>query len=341
MLDTAKLSPNTSLYHRQIEPIDQDTQKPAEVAKRDEHAADPEVASLYYLSTLQTMKEVAQPTFAQTKQIVDQTAKKKTERGIIQTVKDWLWGCLGFATNEPAEVEPSFQSVENVQPLNNPPSLSIPDHLDHKLIDKAIREINEHLERLKDTDQFEEEMRKSNSKKLDKLILVRLTSQSLLQRDLKRTDSIRAQQELHHLRKKNEEIQKKTGSISEDLTYGKEIANSLKWINVSLSGSLVLGTALAFFTGGTSAMIAVAMPLAAVLKGGTTLTDGIVKFNNGKKEGELSLYRENSRANTAIMHDELEVMQVRDDEIASVLKSLRKILKDQSENERAIARFGK
>lgn len=317
--------------------------QPVDSAKRDEHAADPEVVSLYYLSSLQSLKEIAQPIFEQAKQSADIAVAEKSEKSIVQSVKDWFWGWFGHGTKETdfATLDPQA-SQSNSLPLGSSPTLQPPEQLDHDRLKKAIADINQTLLwRMKDTQEFEEELRKSSSKKLDKLILTHIKNCSMEQRDLKQISSVFAHEELHQRHKDNKEIQKKTGTIADDLNKGKNIAKSLKWINISLTGGMILGTAMAYFTGGASAVIQVALPLASVLKSGTTLTDGVVKYKNSLREGELRGYKENTRANNATIHDKLQVVQNHDDEIAHVLKSLRKQLKDHSENERLLGRFGK
>ena len=89
------------------------------------------------------------------------------------------------------------------------PQLQHPEANDHKRISQAIAKLNRELvNRLKDIAEFEEEMRKSSSSKLDKLIFLHLVNSSIAQKKLKESNSLISHDQIMSLHKKNQELQK-------------------------------------------------------------------------------------------------------------------------------------
>lgn len=308
-------------------------------AKEELHAAEEEVASLYYLTTLKSLA-AAQDT--PQKHTVQATEKKAIEKSLLGRAKDWLWGIFGWGQKQPAS-ELESETIINSENSDSDdlfaggsPKLQPPETADHKRLSQSIAELNRELvNRLKDMAEFEEEMRKSSSSKLDKLIFLQLVHSSINQKKLKESSSLITQEELLGLHKKNQNLQKAHFSLVDAITSENKARNVLKWVNVGLTAITVGGSAIAFAVGGPLGILAVGMPLSLIGKGATMLSDGILKYRNDSKTGELVMIRQDTKANTSNITEKLSEMQICDSDIAALLKMIRQHLDNQSKAERA------
>lgn len=303
--------------------------------KEDLHAAEEEVASLYYLTSLKSLAEP--PT--QQNPAVKACEAKAIEKSFLGKAKDWLWELFGWTQKPPIpEVESeSNQKNEDIKDLasGGTPKLQPPEAKDQKRISQAISDLHRELgTRLKEIAEFEEEMRNSSSNNLDKLIFIHLVNSSLNQKKLKESGSLMAQEEVINLHKKNQELHKAYFNLVDLINSENKARGVLKWINVGLTAITVGGTFAGFAFGGPAGIFAVGMPLALMGKGSTMLTDGILKYKSDVRTGELVVVKQETKDNSSAITEKLSDRQALQ-EVTGLLKSIRNLLDNQAKAERA------
>jgi hypothetical protein len=321
--------------HSSVYPNDQGLNSPTH---KDLHAADDEVVSLYYQSTISSLAAVPQNS-TQAELIGE---KKVVERSFLSRTKDWFWGIFGWGKQQPVQenisesIENQFQEDEEDSHLTGVPQLQAPGKENNKRLSHAIADLNRDLiNRLKDMAEFEEEMKKGSAAKLDKFIFLKLVHCSIEQKKLKETHSLISQEDLLHLHKKNKKLQNTHHSIVDNIHSENKVRGILKWINVGLTTITVGGTAVGFAMGGPGGFFAVGLPLSFIGKGCTMLTDGILKYKTDRHTGDLEVVRHQTRVNNEHKKDKLNDMQHADHDIATLLKKIRQHLDNQSKAERA------
>lgn len=303
--------------------------------KEDLHAADATVASLYYQSTITSL---AAPT-PEKNQIAAKAESSETKKSFLGQAKDWLWGIFGWGQKQPA----SPINAENGEPSENEseenlfggiPKLQEPDYHDHKRLAQTIADLNRELvHRLKDIAEFEEEMKKSSSGKLDKLLFLHLVESSLKQKELNHTRNLLAQEDFFHIHEKNKELQKAHFALIDAITSENKARGVLKWVNVGLTAVTVGGMAVAFALGGP--VIPFALPIALLGKSSTLLSDGILKYRSDGKTGELVVIKQETKVNSADKREHLSEMQNGNADIGALMKKIRHLLDNQTKAERA------
>lgn len=317
-----------------------DSVHPKGHAKEDLHSAEEQVASLYYQSSLTSLNPAQ--TAVEKTQILQVKEKKESEQSFLGKAKNWLWGIFGWGQKEPV-VETAFDDIETPDDSISKdldeggiPVLSPPDHLDKKRLSQAITDLTRELVSMqKNMVEFEEEMRKSPSSKLDKLIFIQLFNSSIKQKKIKESLSLIAQEDLMNLHKKNQELQKKNFSLIDAIHEENKWRNILKRVNAGLTGITIGGSAIGFALGGPVGFFAVGLPLSLIGKGSTMLTDGILKYQNDAKTGELLIVRQETKANNSRLDERLNDMQISDSDIATLLKLIRHHIDNQAKAERA------
>lgn len=314
--------------------------------KRDLKNAEDQVASLYYRDTLSSLSPSPDN---QEKNVAAIDAKnKEIEKSFLDRAKDWMWGIFSWGQKlvgwgETEEVDGANAiakegSVENQTIVSNQknasggtPQLEQPDTQTRKRISQAIADINRELvNRLKDMAEFEKEMEKSNSNQRDKLIFLHLVNSSLTQKKLKEAGSAIAQEELLDLHKRNQTLRKKHYDLIDTISDNEKKLGILNWINVGLTVAGVGSAAVAFALSGPFAIFGLGLPLSYLGKGSTMLTDGILRYNNDNRTGELVLVKQETRANSSHQKDKLTHVQVTDEEITKLLKAIRQIMDIQT-----------
>jgi hypothetical protein len=305
-------------------------------AKEDAHGADAQVASLYYQSTISSLAPQDQTVQASLLKV----ESAKTEKSIFSRAKDWLWGIFGWGQQQPVsdldddddDGDPIEEDPED--PFSGGPKLSEPEFDQKRRLSQAISELNRDLvNRLKDIAEFEEEMRKSGSNKLDKLLFMNLVESSLKQKQLSQSRSLLAQEDLFELHKKNKELHKLHFGLMDTIDSENRTRGILKWVNVGLTAMTVGGMAIAFASGGSA--VAIGLPIALLGKGGSMIFDGILKYKTDVKTGELGVLKQETKMNASNEREHLTEMQAMDGEVASLLKKIRHILDNQTKAERA------
>lgn len=296
--------------------------------------AEETVASLYYQSSISSLASVKPET--------DQAALKientETKKSFLGRTKDWLWGIFGWGQQQPvSELESDDASIDDEADedvLSGGPKLSEPEYKYQKRLSQSITDINRDLvNHLKEIAEFEEEMRKSSSGKLDKLLFMSLVDSSLRQKQLNHSRSLLAHEDLLDLHKKNKELHKAHFALMDSIDSENRTRGVLKWVNIGLTTMTVGGTAIAFASGGSA--LAIGMPIALLGKAGTMIFDGILKYKADGKTGDLIVIKQETKANAANERENLTQMQNLDGEIATLLKKIRQILDNQTKAERA------
>ncbi|HEV8051388.1 MAG TPA: hypothetical protein VGP47_02755 [Parachlamydiaceae bacterium] len=309
-------------------------------AKEDLHAAEAEVASLYYQSSIASL---ATPKVNQDQmEAKHDGANKAAEKSLLGRAKDWLWGIFGWSQPQPlsdieAENVDHFEKIADEHDLaGGVPRLQAPEVSDRKRLSQSIADLNRDLViRLKDMAEFEEEMKKGSAAKLDKFIFLQLINSSINQKNLKHASSNIAQEDIMHLHKKNQKLQKAHFDILDAVNSDNKIRGILKWVNVGLTAVAVGGTAIGFAFGGPVGIIAVGTPLSFLGKGASMLTDGILKYKNDGRTGNIVILRQQSKTNTEKKKDKLSDMQNTDSDIGALIKKIRHHLDNQTKAERA------
>lgn len=304
-------------------------------AKEDLHAAEAEVASLYYQSTITSLAPAASAKNQEDLKVEN----TETKKSLLGRAKDWLWGIFGWGQKQPvSELEAETENLQN-NTEEDPFADSIPrlekPEIDHqRRLAKTIADVNRELvNRLKDIAEFEEEMKNSSVGELDKLIFLHLVESSLRQKELNHSRSLLAHEDLLEHHEKNKALQKTHFALIDALTSENKARGVLKWINVGLTAVTVSGMSLAFATGGSS--LAVALPIALLGKSTTMITDGILKYRSDGKTGELIVVKQEMKTHSATKQDHLAEMQNSDTEVGALLKRIRRLLDNQAKAERA------
>lgn len=323
----------------------QQVPKPA-AAEENLHAAEQEAASLYYTTTLQSL--AASPEHPEKKQAAVASEQKAVQKSFLGRAKDWLWGIFGWGQKQPvsqADQASGIEPEDGETPTANPservgaegaPKLQAPDINDKKRLSQAIATLNRELvNRLKDMAEFEEEMKKSSSNKLDKFIFLQLIHTSIAQKQLKESGSMLSHEHLLQLHKRNQELQKTYYSHLDAIHSDNKARGVIKWINIGLTAVTVGGTAIAFAIGGPGGIFAVGLPLSMLGKGVTTMTEGVLKYKTDRKMGDLIMIKHETKANASHKQDKLSEMQISNTDIAALWRLIRRHLDNQTKAERA------
>lgn len=314
------------------------TFKPLAV-RNNERSAEEEAASLYYVTTLKSLKASADaPATTSSAQAVTANGEKKSEKSFIGRVGDWLWGLLGMKKQQPEETAAAdTNNAPAVQPLDRAPQLRTPNASDTSKLSKAVAELNRELvTRLKEISEFEEEMRKASSGQLDKMILVQFVSSSMAQKQLKEQSSVGAQEDLLDLHRKNKVLKQANYNLQQEIVDRARKNSILSWVNMGATVGIVGSLAAGFATGGAGTVFAFALPLFSLTKGGTTLATGALKYKNDTETGRLVGINQESKTNSTHMNDRLSVMHLNDEDIGTLLKTIRHHLDNQSQATRAM-----
>jgi hypothetical protein len=303
-------------------------------SKDDFKPAEAEIASLYYQSSIQSLKPPIDP-LAASKQAVKAAQEQKKEKSTLQKVTDWFWNLIGWGKKEEA-IENLAAEEDASAP--NAPILQSPEAIDQQKLSHAIAELNRELvNRLKDLAEFEEEMRRSTSKQLDKLIFKTLIFSSLDQKKIKERLGTLDQEDILKLHQRNKELQKTYYSLADEITSRAKTNKILHWVSIGNSVGIVGLLALSIATAGSA--LPVALGLASITKGGLTLANGILKYKNDLATGELFIVSQETKKNSAGINDKINELQTTTEEIASLLKTIRHHLDNQSRAERVFGRM--
>jgi hypothetical protein len=313
----------------------------AEPPGQDRKAAEAEVASLWYVSTLQTMQDMDQKAAPKAPQKTASVESKESEQSFFSKIGNWLWGTAEslwnfvFPTKQGETVAEDDKSTTT--PLDHTPKLQTPDMDNKRKLSLLVADLNRELvTRLKEIAEFEEEMRKSNSNKMDKLIFIQLVASSLAQRKLREEGGIEEQESLFELHKKNKDLQKAYYNIQDEINRQKPLDSVLHWVSIGATAGIMGSLALTVFTGGVMAgALAFALPLSYLAKGAVTATQGILGYKTDIKIGKMTMVNHEIGENSGTIDDKMTDLQMTDQNIAELLKAIRQVIENHGKAERA------
>lgn len=290
-------------------------------------AADAEVASLYYQSSISSLAE---------SKVVENTATTKvtssqTQKTWFSKSKDWLWSLFGIKQDVSVKAEGS----ENDDPIDNGvPRLNEPGLKDQKRMLRTIAD-QDLVHRLKDIAEFEQEMLTSGSNSLDKLIFLQLIACSLFQKELKEEETFNNQMFILNMHERNKKLRDTKYVLADEIQKLNDSTKILHWTNIGLTGAIVGTMAAAFATGGGSVLMNIGMGMLSLGKGGVTLASGITRKKADHETGELFMVGQEHKHNAREIDDEMGLLVGLNEEVGELLKTIRKHLDNQSRVERS------
>jgi len=303
--------------------------------KEDQETAGTEIASLYYQSSLQSLK-AAELTTQEGKQSIEDVQKQAESKSFIGKIADWVWNLFNWGKASPAaETSEGKNRTISTPDQYSVPKLESPEERDHRKLAKEIADLYQHVVKMKDAAEFEEEMQRASAGQKDKLIFTELVACSMAQKSIKELFSIVDQMDLLELHEKNTQLQKVYYSKIDDTLFWTKLNKGLGWVNVGTTAGISGVTAVTFATGGGGAVLGLAIPLLSVVKGGTTLVIGIINYKSEQKTGEIFVISQETKANSDRINDYLNSMGSANQEIGQLLKTIRHHLENQSRAERA------
>ncbi|MBA3816247.1 MAG: hypothetical protein H0X29_06955 [Parachlamydiaceae bacterium] len=309
--------------------------------KIDEDAAEEEIVSLWYLSSIKSMQAKDTPSIESTQiQNVECEANIKDESR-FQKIRSWLWSWFGGAKDSEISANNLQQEIDPIEKgistgLSGTPQLLSPDPMNNERLSKAIADINKDLlHRLKDSAEFAEELLQSNSQDMDRLILFHIVSKSLEQKKLKEEAGIQVHEQIFNLQKVNKELHQKHYSILDDINATAKTNKTLHWINIGTTVGIVGSLAVGYATGGVPGVFSFTMPALNILKGGVSSAEGILKYKNDLRTGEMTRINHDVKANRHKINDKVNTtLPYGDEEISHLLKTIRHHLENYSKEAR-------
>lgn len=309
--------------------------------QHDTIAAEEEVVSLWYLSSIKSLQATEPPTGAAVQKEAIGVQAVKNEPSRLQKIRSWLSGWFGGNTASEVENNSLPQDIISTVPsitagLSHSPQLQMPEPMSNERLSKAIADLNKDLlHRLKDTAEFAEELLKSNSNDMDRLILFHIVSKSMEQKKLKEGTGLEAHEHIFNLQRQNKSLHQEHYDLLDDLKATAKTNKRLHWISLGTTAGIVGTMAVGFATGGTGTVFAIAMPALNVLKGGLSATEGILKYKNDLRTGEMTMINHDVKANRGKISDKLNTtLSYGDEEISHLLKTVRHHLENYSKEAR-------
>lgn len=308
------------------------TQAALAPTKEDIQKGQAQVAALNFkgFDTIESMATTSQEV-PKTSEAIEAPTEKKSFLG---RVGDWFWGMLGYKKETPdLATASSDKGVSKVQ-------TSVVDN--EKKLAQSIIDLNRELnKRIKETAEFEEEMLKAGSNKLDNLYFVHLVKFSLDHKASKESSSLLVNEDLMRLHEKNKNLHKVFYNLKEEIANREKSAKVVKWVNIGTTGAIVGFVALSFATGGIGGVFSFALPLLSLGKGGLTIAQGGLSYKNDLAVGELTMVSHQTKTNSGHIEDNMETMQLNDADIKSLYQHLRGLMDNHSEAVRLFAQFAK
>jgi len=309
--------------------------------KIDEDAAEEEIVSLWYLSSIKSLQNTVTPSIESTPKQDIELETSKNEQSRFQKIRSWLWGWFGGEGGAEISANNLQQEIDLIEKgvftgLPGIPKLLPPEPMSNERLSKAIADINKDLlHRLKDSAEFAEELLRSNSQDMDRLILFHIVSKSLDQKKLKEEAGIQVHEQIFNLQKVNKDLHQKHYSILDDINATAKTNKTLHWVNIGTTVGIVGTLAVGFATGGMPGIFAFTMPALNVLKGGVSSAEGILKYKNDLRTGEMTMLNHDVKANRHKINDKVNTtLPYGDEEISNLLKTIRHHLENYSKEAR-------
>lgn len=266
---------------------------------------------------------------------------------VFKRMSDWFWSALGYETSaavtEEAEAKPqqAQQGPASQASTNRPPRLDPPaSSIDPKYA-QSISSLNmEIIKRCEDEiAQMQNDFRNATSQQLEVQIYWKFVEFSLKHRELKEQGGLDYQRELLQYQEKNRGLQRKYYSLLDEINQTARTGKVLHWLNIGQTVGYAGLIAFSFATGGVGAVLGAAIPLLSLARGGTSLAEGILKYKNDLKTGDLFLINREIKENNSEIHDEkLPMIQAANEDIGTLFKALRKQLEQHNHTAQALAR---
>lgn len=299
-----------------------------------------EIVSFYYLSTIQSMQAFEN---SNKESLVVDATTSQIRPSALKRLTGWIRGLFGVSgakelTAGSTEVEGVKDSTASTHRI---PQLQAPEEIGNDRLSKAIAELNrELLYRMKDTAEFETEMLKSNSKKMDRLILVHIVAKSLEQKKLKEVISLEAHENVLELQNRNKDLHKKYFQLLEDINATAKTNRVLHWVNLGATAGIVGSLAVSFATSGAGAVLAIALPALNIVKGGLSTAEGLLKYEIDKYSGDLGFVNYQEKTTRGQISDKVSTtIAFADEDISNLLKTIRHQLENYSKEARYSPQF--
>lgn len=299
--------------------------------KDDMQKAQAQVAAMHYSQKIDTIESLAPKHDDASKTVAVEPAQEK--KSLWRKIGDWfskLWHGDKQDSAENAAVQ--AQSTATSATVNQVQSTKNVELDDQKKLTKALLDLNRELtNRLKQSAEFEEEMRKSGTNKMDHLIFFHLIKFNLDQKENKETAGNLIHADIMTRNDKNKALHKLYYDLKEEIANGNKKAKIVKWANIGTTGAIVGSIALSFATGGVSTIISCALPLLSLGKGALTIAQGSLNHKNELETGKLFMVSHDTKRNSNHIEDDLETMQLNDSDIKTILEALRSNLENHAE----------
>lgn len=304
-----------------------------------------EVASLYYQSSISPSLHCESLSPQKNLDTLGKIETDQPQKSWFGKTKDWLWSLFGVkkealteSKSSSSERAPSFDAAPRLEPPDfDPLNVDLDADLNEQgRMRKTIAELNQKLvSRLKDIAEFEEEMRKTPNYEADKILFRQLIYSTLYQKGLKEEGSVVAHTQANILHEKYKTTQDEHYDLLDEINARAKLNKALHWTNIGCTVGMVGAMAAAFATGGTSAVLTGGISLMTLAKGATTLSEGVLKYKNDLKTGELFVVGQDLKRTNKKLMDEINVLQAIDEDVGSLIKTIRHHLDNQSRAERA------
>lgn len=334
-------NPISPISSTPIQPLSIDFHAKVESRVQEEKKAS-ESLSLYYTSTIISLQPPHQDQSADkiTEMDATQTRSNKSVAATVKDCWDWVLSLFGAKkTSETVEDKGSNSDVtQNQQIYAGQPKLKEPDGIDKKKLAQMIAELNEHINRIKDMNEFEEEMRKtgssSKSYRMDKIIINQYFAAAMRQKMSKEELGIEQQLGIFRRHQDNKQLQERFFSLWDEIRSRSKMTNILGWVNLGTTIGIAGAFAASFALTGPTAVIFFGLPALSLVKGVVSGAEGVMKYKNNLKTGELFAIQEESSEQSHQIKNGIENMRICDEDISQILKTVREQLKNQSDAER-------
>lgn len=295
----------------------------------DQKAAETEVASLYYLSSISSLAEPKEAVPAKNTHV----EASQVNKSWFSKSKDWLWNLFGIKSK--AQSTEDKDDATHGHPIDNgAPQLETPSMKDQRRMLRTVADQGL-VNRFKDIAEFEEEMMKSASNSLDKLIFLQLIACSLFQKELKEGETVNTQLRVLDLHQRNRNLRDEQYDLAVIIQNLNDKTELLHWTNLGLTGGIIGSLAFAYASGGVSTLVNIGMGMMSIGKGTVSLISTLNKKKSDHETGELFMVSQEHKHNAREIDEDMGSLVALNEEIAELLKTIRKHLDNQSRVERS------
>ena len=280
-----------------------------------------QASSVYYGTTLQSMKAMEDSMAPSTEPAVEISKVEATEtRSFWRRTVDWFGNLFGIGSPSKKTDNHAVVGTEHVSS----------EILQNQSLVKAIAELNKELiKQLQDVADFEKEMRESSSAQLDKIILVEVVSSSHFQRELSEGVALDRRLEIIQRRELNNKLQKLYYNLKDEIDQHTKVGSHVRIASIVVTAATVV-TFVALFATGIGGVFALATPLLGVSKAALMLSQGTIKHIKTGKEGELFIVNHKMKRNSESIQEDLKDAKALDADGSKLIKTIRNHLDESS-----------